>query len=1057
MVAFFPFFPVGPSRAGMAQGVRCKRHRSLAAAVHQRARQTLIIDSDTSAGGALSRCGAAIPRPRLGPPRSVPRLPPRLAAATTNPMPPPVSPYVPRTARSARPLGPAPLGPAPLGPAPARPRPARPGPARPRPRSVPHRPILPHPPHPPHPTSPQFPPYAAPCLVPPLARPRPLAHPTRSIPPGRCPFPPLIPSAVEPAPPWRNRSSGSPLTTLDPPRSTLDLHSSRCNIEIGKALRDSKTGMRLICTRMLVATVISKLSIRAQAGHQIDNTTLHSAVPSIPITERNINSNIRRAPGPRVAGGVVGAYRGGSGGGDEGRKWAAAEFGVGDMKNERITGNGYGESDDSNDGYNGGVLYTHGNLLASGSVAAGPITVTMKILLTILLLAVAAAQQESRFNLKTHLQLMFDRPAEPLFVLKGQRRDFQFDIPEEFVNTRFKKTQRKIQKQAGANILKIKKLDVLPDISFPKQLGRREQFSHFVPKHRQMTKQLVQMLMNSSDVESFLSTSAYCRDQINPFMYSYALAVAIQHRRDTMGLTLPHVPSFFPERFFDGSVFSKVRNEVFHAAAEDRDVIAIPRDFTASDLEPEHRVAYFREDIGVNLHHWNWHVYNFDRLSNNLARVQRLLNWRKPIEEGYFPKLNAIIATRVWQPRPANSVLKLSDISRDDMQLDFDILDLERWRDRIYAAISSGKVLAENNTYVPLDDYTGIDILGNMIERSDISINSNLYGDLHGLGHVAIALVHDPDHKHLEQAGVMGAVETAMRDPVFYRWHSFINDMFVAHKQTLQPYTEQELGFRNVQVVRADVETQYLDVLNEFSTFWKEDDFNVDRGLDFMGNGTVRVRITHLTHTPFRYLIQVNNAGPPRIGTVRIFMAPHFDERGIQLTLRDQRQHFIEMDKFQVRLQTGPNQIERLSRLSSVTIPRENTFRDPAQELNTDAGEMCTCGWPQHMLVPRGKVKGLPADLFVMVSDGAGDQVRDPQGPPNTCTDAHSLCGIRNRMYPDRRPMGYPFDRLPRAGVTTLPEFLLPNMMVTPVVIRHTDGFAPASPPTPTRFLPLQA
>lgn len=39
-----------------------------------------------------------------------------------------------------------------------------------------------------------------------------------------------------------------------------------------------------------------------------------------------------------------------------------------------------------------------------------------------------------------------------------------------------------------------------------------------------------------------------------------------------------------------------------------QDPIEIPRDLTASDLDPEHRLAYFREDIGINLHHWHWHV-----------------------------------------------------------------------------------------------------------------------------------------------------------------------------------------------------------------------------------------------------------------------------------------------------------------------------------------------------------------------------------------------------------------------------------------------------------------
>lgn len=27
------------------------------------------------------------------------------------------------------------------------------------------------------------------------------------------------------------------------------------------------------------------------------------------------------------------------------------------------------------------------------------------------------------------------------------------------------------------------------------------------------------------------------------------------------------------------------------------------------------------------------------------------------------------------------------------------------------------------------------------------------------------------------------------------------------------------------------------------------------------------------------------------------------------------------------------------------------------------------------------------------------------------CSDAYSFCGLRNQKYPDRRPLGYPFDK----------------------------------------------
>lgn len=64
-----------------------------------------------------------------------------------------------------------------------------------------------------------------------------------------------------------------------------------------------------------------------------------------------------------------------------------------------------------------------------------------------------------------------------------------------------------------------------------------------------------------------------------------------------------------------------------------------------------------------------------------------------------------------------------------------------------------------------LDEFTGIDILGNILESTKLSINPKLYGNLHGFGHEMIAYIHDPDGRHLEEFSAMGSVTTAMRDP----------------------------------------------------------------------------------------------------------------------------------------------------------------------------------------------------------------------------------------------------------------------------------------------------
>lgn len=52
--------------------------------------------------------------------------------------------------------------------------------------------------------------------------------------------------------------------------------------------------------------------------------------------------------------------------------------------------------------------------------------------------------------------------------------------------------------------------------------------------------------------------------------------------------------------------------------------------------------------------------YNFERFSNDLPRTKRLLNFRDPVLEGYFPKLDSLVSSRVWRGRPPNAKLSVS-------------------------------------------------------------------------------------------------------------------------------------------------------------------------------------------------------------------------------------------------------------------------------------------------------------------------------------------------------------------------------------------------------------
>lgn len=672
---------------------------------------------------------------------------------------------------------------------------------------------------------------------------------------------------------------------------------------------------------------------------------------------------------------------------------------------------------------------------------------------------------------KKNLLLLLEHPTEPVFMDKDKA---VFDIPDSFLTDRYRPIGSEVQSRFGEKAEKripVREIRV-PDLRIPMSLGREENFSLFIPAHRQIAGRLIDIFMGLRSVDDLQSVAVYARDRVNPLLFNYALSVALLHRPDTKELDLPSFAQNFPARFVDSQVFRKMREEATVVSEGNRMPIVIPRDYTASDLEPEHRLWYFREDLGINLHHWHWHLvypfeasdrsivakdrrgelfyymhqqvvarYNLERFSNNLARVARFNNFREPIAEGYFPKMDSLVASRAWPPRFENT--RLSDINRERDQISLDVSDLERWRDRIYEAIHQGFVVDESGNRIPLDERSGIDILGNVIESSIISPNRSLYGDMHNLGHVFISYAHDPNHRHLESFGVMGDSATAMRDPVFYRWHAYIDDIFQEHKSRLPPYTVPQLNYDGIAITGVQVASDGGQP-NVLTTFWQQSDLDLSRGMDFVPRGNVFARFTHLQHAPFTYTINVNNdSGIQRLGYVRIFLAPKHDERGQEMSLRDQRLLMIELDKFIAALNPGQNTIRRRSTESSVTIPFERTFRN--LDLNRPTAgtpeelefNFCGCGWPNHMLIPKGLPQGMPCELFVMVSNYENDRI--DQDLVGSCSDAASYCGVRDRLYPDRQAMGYPFDRVPRAGADKLINFLTPNMSIVDVVVSHQN------------------
>lgn len=77
-------------------------------------------------------------------------------------------------------------------------------------------------------------------------------------------------------------------------------------------------------------------------------------------------------------------------------------------------------------------------------------------------------------------------------------------------------------------------------------------------------------------------------------------------------------------------------------------------------------------------------------------------------------------------------------------------------------------------------------------------------------------------------------------------------------------------------------------------------------------------------------------------------------------------------------MNTGRSVFQRRSDQSSVTVSFATTFRDFNKAIPPGGREefnYCGCGWPHHMLIPRGTPEGMEAELLIMVSNYAEDRV----------------------------------------------------------------------------------
>ncbi|XP_071787368.1 hemocyanin AA6 chain-like [Asterias amurensis] len=611
---------------------------------------------------------------------------------------------------------------------------------------------------------------------------------------------------------------------------------------------------------------------------------------------------------------------------------------------------------------------------------------------------------------------------------------------------------------------------------FPNGIGvlpQGHQFSIFKKSHAEEAARIVNYLVSLPTLKKFKEDADRLRAILNEGIYLYATSTAVLHREDTHGVLLPPLWQINSRHYFPGPVIKRAFDLARRGKVGGSDVPALPLPTftTGTHRDPEFKLAWWREDCGFNVHHYHWHQvnpyrgvngltkdrqgelfyymhhqmlarYDAERMAVGLSRVEPYINWHLPIPEGYNSHLTDHYGDYQFAARPAG--MTLVDNVRDPSEPVL-VMQQEYHRNQLLDAIITGKFEKPDGTKVDVD----IDGLGAAIESSVSSPNSDLYGSVHNLGHDILAGITDPDLRYKQAGGVMGDNSAAARDPIFFRWHKFLDNLFVMHKIKLVPYNKTELGFQNVQVDSVELQMVNPDQpVGPNILITQMDTVAVDISHDMFMNKqdkiklktAVNVNVTQVNHKPFHYKVGVTNkSGKPVKAAIRIFMAPSIDEQGTQLDLDTQRRIFIEMDKFVTTLPTGSETIERSSTCSSVIRPRELSIDElkakggsggPTKKQKTD--RYCECGWPQNMLVPRGTAAGMPFDLFVMVTNWAKDSSTD------YLDRGTSYCGVKNKSYPDKRAMGFPFDRkIDSKTYKRVADFAngFPNMMTVPVKI----------------------
>lgn len=102
---------------------------------------------------------------------------------------------------------------------------------------------------------------------------------------------------------------------------------------------------------------------------------------------------------------------------------------------------------------------------------------------------------------KKNLQLLFERPNEPVFTPKG-KDNAVFQVPTRFLEDEYQNIGAEIQSRFDdeADVTIPVTDSGIPDITLPVQLNKSDNFSLFIPKHKKLAAALTDVFLSKFDL-----------------------------------------------------------------------------------------------------------------------------------------------------------------------------------------------------------------------------------------------------------------------------------------------------------------------------------------------------------------------------------------------------------------------------------------------------------------------------------------------------------------------------------------------------------------------------